>query len=109
MSKTDTYIGLADCHGIESFHRKEDTTSFDRACRIMRADANRQRHAVYFEVELEAPALKIITENLDSNEYGMALEWLKRLGLELKSLPAHEESWELIPNPKLETYNNVKT
>ena len=105
MSKTDTYIGVADCHGIESFHLKEDTTTFDRSCRQMRAGANRQRHAVYFEVELDKPAFKIITGNLDSNEYGMALEWLKRLGEELKSLPDHEKSWELIPNPKLDPYS----
>ena len=104
MSKTDTYIGLADCHGIESFHRKEDTTSFERSCLHLRVNTNQQRHAVYFEVELSDPARKIITEMLDSNEYGLALSWLKRCDMPLTRIRGMEKSWELIPNPKLDPY-----
>ena len=106
MSNTtfETYVGVADCHGIESLHLKEDTSTFDRSCRIMRADANRHRHAVYFEVELDTSTLKVINDRLDDGEYTLALDILKRLGVELKSLPAHEKSWELIPNPKLDPY-----
>ena len=102
--KTETYIGVADAHGIESLHRKEDTTPFDRNCRIIRADANRHRHAVYFEVDLDKPALKVINEYLDDSEYALALEWLKRLSVELRSLPNHEKSWKLIPNVDLDPH-----
>ena len=102
--KVDTYIGNADCHGIESISLKKDTTNFDQSCRVIRADANRHRHAVYFEADLDKPAVKIIMENLNNGEYGMALEWLKRLSLELRSLPQHENSWEIIPNEKLDPY-----
>lgn len=102
--KFETFIGVADCHGIESLSRKDETTNFDQSCRVLRADANRHRHAVYFEADLDEPALKIINENLDNGEFEMALEWLKRLSLELRSLPTHETSWELIPNTKLDPY-----
>lgn len=102
--KTTTYVGVADAHGIESFHEKDQTTSFDRQCRIMRAGANRQRHAVYFEADLDKPALKIINGHLDDKQYGLALEWLKRLSLELRSLPGYEDSWKLIPNVELDPY-----
>lgn len=102
--KTETYVGVADAHGIESLHRKEDTTSFDRNCRIIRADANRHRHAVYFEADLDKSALKIINNHLDESEYALALEWLKRLSLELRSMPNHERSWKLIPNVDLDPY-----
>lgn len=101
---TETYIGVADAHGIESLHRKEDTTSFDRSCRMIRADANRQRHAVYFEADLDKSALKVINEYLNNNKYALALEWLKRLSIELRSLPQHEKSWKLIPNVDLDPY-----
>tara|TARA_A100001011_G_scaffold376758_1_gene439707 strand:- start:583 stop:798 length:216 start_codon:yes stop_codon:yes gene_type:complete len=70
----------------------------------MRANANRQRHAVYFEADLDKSALKIINNFLDESEYALALEWLKRLSLELRSLPEHEDSWKLIPNVDLDPY-----
>jgi len=102
--ESTTYIGIADAHGIESLHEKDSCSSFDRNCRIMRANANRQRHAVYFEADLDKSALKIINNFLDESEYALALEWLKRLSLELRSLPEHEDSWKLIPNVDLDPY-----
>ena len=99
-----TYIGVADAHGIESLHEKEHTTNFERHCQIMRAGANRQRHAVYFEADLDTPAFKIVNEHLNDGNYALALEWLKRLSVELRSLPEHQSSWELIPNANLDPY-----
>ena len=103
MTKT-TYVGVADAHGIESFNEKNNTTDFERHCQIMRAGANRQRHAVYFEADLDKPAFKIVNEHLNEGNYALALEWLKRLSLELRSLPEHESSWKLIPNVDLDPY-----
>tara|TARA_R110002167_G_scaffold157986_3_gene353073 strand:+ start:243 stop:554 length:312 start_codon:yes stop_codon:yes gene_type:complete len=99
-----TYIGLADCHGIESMQLKEDTSSQDRMMRMMRANANRQRHAVYFEADLDNPAEKIITEALRRGNCSMALEVLKQMSVELRSEEKYTNSWELIPNPKLDPY-----
>ena len=103
--ETTTYIGVADAHGIESFSEKEHTTDFERSCRIMRADANRQRHAVYFEADLDQAAMEVIQCHLDEGDYALALEWLKRLSLELRSMPQHEASWKLIPNIDLDPYS----
>ena len=103
--KTTTYVGVADAHGIESFHEKEQTSEFDRNCRIIRADANRQRHAVYYEADLDKTAFKVVNEHLEEGNYALALEWLKRLAIELRSLPQHESSWELIPNVNLDPFN----
>mgnify|MGYP001326849742 FL=1 len=102
--ETDTYVGVADCYGIESFHNKDDTTPFDRHCKIIRADANRHRHAVYFEAELDPPAIKLINESLSRDDWAMALEWLKSMSLALVSLPQHEQSWKMIPDIDLDPY-----
>lgn len=101
---TKTFVGVADAHGIESFSEKNDCTSFERQCRIMRAGANRQRHAVYFEADLDKMGEQVIQEYLDVGDCALALEWLKRLSLELRSLPGMENSWKLIPNVDLDPY-----
>ena len=98
------YVGVADCHGIESLDEKEQTTSYDRACRHIRADANRHRHAVYFEVKLDTTALRMINGQLDDNKYIVALSLLKELSTETKLPEQHVKSWELIPNPDLDPY-----
>jgi len=101
-----TYIGIADAHGIESLNEKDSCSTFDQSCRMMRASANRQRHAVYFEAHIDEPAMKIIQSYLDDKKYALALEWLKRLSLELRSLPEYESSWKLIPNEDLDPYSS---
>lgn len=98
-----TYIGVADCHGIESMTLKEETTAQDIMHRIIRADANRQRHAVYFEADLCDESYKIVNELLEEQDYTLALYWLKRLG-HVMSPKTHAKSWELIPDSKLDPY-----
>lgn len=100
----NTYIGLADCHGIESMQLKEDATSQDIVIRSMRASANKQRHAVYFEADLDEIAAKLITEALQQDYPSDALLLLMKMSEELRGLKGDEESWELIPNPKLDPY-----
>ena len=102
--KTTTYIGVADAHGIESLQEKHLCSTFDQSCKIMRAAANRQRHSVYFEADIDESGMKVIQEFLDDKKYALALEWLKRLSLELRSLPEYEKSWKLIPNVDLDPY-----
>ena len=57
-----------------------------------------------YEVDLDKAAFKVVNAHLEESNYALALEWLKRLSTELRSLPRHEESWELIPNVKLDPY-----
>ena len=99
-----TYVGIADCHGIESLTLKDDTTSQDIMYKVIRADANRHRHAVYFETELDTTALKMINGQLDESKYMVALSLLKALSLETKLPKTHAKSWDMIPNPDLDPY-----
>lgn len=103
--KQGTYVGIADCHGIESMVPKEEATSRDIMIKVIRADANRQRHAVYYEVELDATALKMINRQLEENKYIVALSLLKELSLGTKLPKTHAKSWKLIPNPDLDPYS----
>jgi len=103
--KQGTYVGIADCHGIESFSLKEDVTAQDIIYKVIRADANRHRHAVYFETELDTTALKMINGQLDDNKYIVALSLLKELSLGTKLPETHAKSWKLIPNPDLDPYS----
>lgn len=103
--KQGTYVGIADCHGIESFSLKEEVTAQDIMYKVIRADANRQRHAVYYEVELDTTALKMINRQLEEDKYIVALSLLKELSLGTKLPKTHAKSWKLIPNPELDPYN----
>ena len=104
MSSFETYIGVADCHGIESFQLKSDTTDFDRTCRIMRSAANGQRFAVYYEASMDAAAADVIKQFLNEGEYTEALECLKRVSIELSALPEQADNLDVIPNPELDPY-----
>ena len=45
------YYGIADAHGVESFQPYENKKA-DNFPYVMRADTNRQRHAVYYEITI---------------------------------------------------------
>jgi len=104
-TKQGTYVGIADCHGIESLVPKEDIDSKDIMYKVIRADANRHRHAVYFEVELDTTALRMINQQLEEDKYIVALSLLKELAFEIKLPKTHAKSWKLIPEPDLDPYN----
>ena len=65
------YCGIADAHGIESFQKKETTNPRSVFIMQMRAGLNRQRHAVYYEVELLPKYAERVLEilNGDLNKY----------------------------------------
>jgi len=100
----ETYAGVADCHGIESFELKSDMSGFDRTCRIMRAAANGQRHAIYYEASIEPDAAKVVKQFLRERQFGMALECMKRVAVEFSTLPEHADSLKKIPEPSLDPY-----
>ena len=102
MSTIVTYAGVADCHGIESFNRKEDMDDMKRFYHILRADANRQRHAVYYEATIEREHVGVVEAYLKAEQYENALECLKRVAIEFICMPEHADSLELIPNPQLD-------
>ena len=65
----NTYVGIADAHGIESWNRKEDVSARDRSFKIIRADANRQRHAIYYEVEMAEEDAQTVEDVLKDGDW----------------------------------------
>jgi formate-dependent nitrite reductase cytochrome c552 subunit len=102
---TNTYVGIADAHGIESWNRIEDTSSQDRAMRQIRVNANRQRHAVYYEADVPEEHAKEIEEMLGKSQWETALLHLKKHAEELRGVRGQDKSWELIPNPDLDPWS----
>jgi len=101
---TETYAGVADCHGIESFDLKSNMSTFDRSCRIMRAAANGQRYAIYYEASIEKEHVGVVKAYMKKKQWANALECLKRVAVEFSVLPEHEEVLHKIPDPKLDPY-----
>lgn len=99
------YIGIADCYGIESFlpmEGNEDKLGF----LVMRAQHNRHRHALVYQVELDEGQSEILHKALNDGEYVMACAMLhdpafvENVGIENTML----NSWDLIPNPRLDPF-----
>ena len=103
------YVGIADAHGIESFISEKEYKANPFPFQ-MRADCNRQRHAVSYVVELTDDRVAIIKKLLEENEYKKALTELKKqaitIGFPKERLSSYENSWELIPNDKLDPYGS---
>ena len=103
----EKYYGLADAHGIETFepysNSKNDTFPYN-----MRAQLNRQRHALYFEIEIEKVDADIVKALLDKKDFNTAFKIIKKraviIGFPEENRPEYEKSWELIPNPELDPW-----
>ena len=102
---TNTYVGTADAHGIESWNRIEDTSSQDRGMRQIRVNANRQRHAVYYEADVSKADAVVIEDLLEKERWEAALLYLKENADPLRGVKGQEKSWALIPNPDLDPYS----
>jgi hypothetical protein len=98
-----TYIGVADAHGIESFLLARDNPKMWFSLR-MRANLNRQRHAIFYIADLTENQVKMIKHEIDNECYKRALE-LILLTENLKVPQDHISSLELIPNDALDPYN----
>ncbi len=100
-----TFIGIADCYGIESFlplEGNEDKLGF----LVMRAQANRHRHALVYQVNMDESQEGIMTSLLKEGDYIKACAilhdpiFIETVGVENEML----ESWDMIPNPRLDPY-----
>jgi len=112
---TMTFYGIADAHGIESFKPvtfKGEAEGFaidPKELSILgyRANANRHRHAVVFQADVDREEAKEILELIDKGEYIKALDHLKANAndVSLMKVPGAEKSWRMIPNPDLDPYH----
>jgi len=109
------YFILADAHGIETF-LEYDAYSKSNFPYLMRANLNRQRHAIIFVARLTKKQAKEITDLIsdpkNSKVFVDALKLIKKfVGTDPKKLifppdfkEQFEKSYELIPNPKLDPW-----
>ena len=107
MSKPQEYCGIADAHGIESFM---EYPSKNTGLLQIRAASNRQRHAVFYIVRLKKESADLVNGLIESEGYTAALSWLKESAKESGEIRLSgggnvEESWNLIPNPKLDPWS----
>jgi len=101
-----TFIGIADCKGIESFLPlvgNEKQLGF----LVMRAGANRHRHALVYQVEMDEDQEAIFKAVLERGDYISAClmlhdpAFIENVGVENSMM----NSWDMIPNPRLDPYN----
>jgi len=98
-----TFIGVADCHGIESFIKQDEVDSQEIALLQLRAVSNDQRHAVAFEVTIEDEVnIQHIYTHIEKGNYEGALRALKKFADDIDV--SNKKSWKLIPNPKLDPW-----
>jgi len=96
---TNTYIGIIDAHGVESLTKKDRTASVHL---YLRAQHNRQRHATYFEVELEDVLADLLLKQAKDDPIKAGKSLKKAPGLRVPEEMCG--SIKLIPNPKLDPY-----
>ena len=98
----EKYVGIADCHGIESFIPFHEGKKKLMELKL-RAISNRQRQAVVYIVALNKLLAKQIERYLDEKNYERALIMLKAAPV-IYFLEDYGNSWDLIPNPKLDPW-----
>jgi len=104
ITDTITVTGIADCHGIESMIEKEEAKESMFFLSI-RANSNRQRHAVLYEADLNQCGFDAVTAHIDNLDFKLALEALKVLAIEVRTDPHHAKSWGMIPNSDLDPWS----
>ncbi len=108
------HYGIADAHGLESFRPVTFNTAFEGfevdprelSMMVLRANANRHRHAVVYQADIPIPACREINKLLADGKYDEALVKLKEEATDimLARSPGAEKSWNLIPNEDLDPF-----
>ncbi len=108
------FYGIADAHGLESFKPQQfdseveqfKSDSKELSIMALRANANRHRHAVVYQADVDSGVAKEILDLLKSGDYVEALMKLKdeATSISLMRSPGAEKSWNLIPNSDLDPY-----
>lgn len=97
--------GIADAHGIESYVTRPDLKPETIFNWLLRADANRHRHAVVYFALLNSKAQDKMNAALDKRDDIAALNVLKNHSDNV--LMTNQNSWQLIPNKNLDPYANA--
>ena len=98
------FVGIADCHGLESLIPEGEV---NLTMLKIRAISNRHRHALVYRAYLDEETEKQVRELLNKGSYKKSLLVLKEKAQIIEVEKGFENSWELIPNDKLDPYNPV--
>ena len=110
------FYGIADCKGLDSFEVVKfnpDAEAFqidprELSIMVLRANANRARHSVVYQVDVSLEDSKRIKDLFDEGESEEALILLKEVAksIKLAKMPGAEKSWNMIPNKNLDPYSS---
>ena len=99
------YYGIGDAHGLESFLCAKDIKNTFHQERFLqlRASLNRQRHACFYELDINPFEAKLVQKLLDNNMFKSALQVVKAFP-QVKVLGSYEDSWKKIPDSALDPW-----
>ena len=97
------FHGIADAFGLESLLDFHNQQVFPL---LLRAHIYRFRHCLYFEANLDSGVLKQIKSLMKKRACHEALNLIKEKASILYIPEEFLDSWELIPNPKLDPFKN---
>ena len=103
--KIITRFGIADAHGLESY--TDDASARTLLALQLRAECNRQRHAVMYRAAINQIADDRIVGLLANQDYDGALKELKRsaqISFPTRFSSLYKKSWSMIPNPSLDPW-----
>ena len=116
------YVGIADCHGVESFMPLDKANISNLNLRAM---ANDQRHAVVYKITLNEAQVEEVTDELETakhSEVGDGMYHYKQIVKKFKVwseneaitiglgnppanlMVSNEKMWKKIPNSKLDPW-----
>ena len=104
--RTDQFFnfhGFADAFGLESLLDFHNQQVFPL---LLRAHIYRFRHCLYFEANLDSDVTKRIKLLMKKRAGDEALNLIKEKASILYIPEEFLDSWELIPNPKLDPFKN---
>ena len=98
-------VGIADCHGIESYIDEKRMTKPTLFILKLRAQANRQRFALVYKAEVSEELDAKVKKALANKKFETALRLIKKgAKVSLENSPASKEHWKRIPNAKLDAF-----
>ena len=96
------FAGIADAHGIESFQPRKKLDAQQVAFWNMRAQANRQRHALVYFAKLDKSTESKVKDLLDKEKWEEALATIKADSDNV--IMTNHQSWQMIPNAQLDPW-----
>jgi len=101
--KLVTVHGLADAFGLSTLeeYQEDEISPF-----IMKATIYRFRHCLYFQAQMDEPLASRLKSLMEKNKRDEALNLLKERANVISIPEEFLDSWELIPDQRLDPYRS---